>query len=87
LQLSSCLDPLKRGRVEKAVTEAFADEDGVAQSPCVDGLESLGVWIPPVGEEAGRRLALELLPPRESNESFGIVVGRELIKRQVRRDW
>ena len=49
LHLSSCLDPLKRARVEEAVTEAFADQDGVAHSACVDGLESLGVWIPAVG--------------------------------------
>jgi len=87
MQLSRCLDPLTRARVEEAITEAFADEDGVAHAACVDGHESLGVWIPAVGEEAGRRLSLELVPPRGSSEEFGLVVERELIKRQVRRDW
>jgi hypothetical protein len=84
---SRCLDPPTRTLVEAAVTEAFADEDGVAHSACVDGRESLGIWIPAVGDEAGRRLALEVVPPRQSGEEFGLVVGRELIKRQVRRDW
>src|SRR4030095_6106559 len=84
---SRCLDPPTRTLVEAAVPEALADEDGVAHSACVDGRESLGIWIPAVGDEAGRRLALEVVPPRQSGEEFGLVVGRELIKRQVRRDW
>src|SRR4029453_7317848 len=69
---SRCLDPPTRTLVEAAVTEAFADEDGVAHSACVDGRESLGIWIPAVGDEAGRRLALEVVPPRQSGEEFGL---------------
>jgi hypothetical protein len=87
MRLSSCLSSDNRRRLEQALTDAFADEDGIAHSACLAGDESIGVWAPSRGEETARRASLDLLPPIKSGESFGQVVERDLIKRKVRESW
>jgi hypothetical protein len=87
MQLANCLNQDIRERLERALTDAFAEENAIAHSRCIGDNESVGIWVPRIGEEEGRVASLDLLPPRRSGESFGQVVEKNLIKRKVREDW
>jgi hypothetical protein len=74
--------------VEARLTEAFAEQNGIAHSACINGTERVGIWAPTVGEENGRRLGLEFVNLlREPQESFGQSIGHSFIKRNADAAW
>lgn len=87
-QFSTCLPDDSRPTVEARLTQAFAEQNGVAHAACIDGTERVGIWAPSVGEEKGRRLGLEFVNLlREPQESFGQSIGHSFIKRNADAGW
>lgn len=87
-ELFRCLDAARRRLLEEALTDAFAADDGIAHADCIDDSERVGIWVPAVGSESGRRAGLEFVNLlREPGETFGQSIGLALIRRNARAAW